>query len=531
MIKRVSYEIPEPHLFIKEFQQIYSTPPIAFKEYVSNSIDAINRTEKNPINLGIIVNKNAGTIILRDDGIGMTNNGVENIPRRIGLSSNREVKEAIGEKGLGLYAYVACGAERFQLYTRNVESNDNLFTSLTMSQTSKEAEVDQVHARDLPFGEFEHGTEVILSGIPPNVIDRYFTPSKIKDLVADFYSPIIRKGILKATVGWLGRGQKQVHIDPIQYRGELVLDDLIEVEYKKDGEGDLGSIHLYLFVNPDGKNEKVKYYNKGVKVYDSISLLDELGDLPWKSGKLLGEADEDFLTLNPQREGPVRQGTRYQLFIDILKDKENYLNGEIKRLKTRERRTREKEITDSILRNFDIIYHDFKLKYADVWVEGRSGHQVQDVIEKDEKAVPDIKREGKNGNKGRKTEDGNGKNVVEPSPDGKPKPIRSARRDISGNYATDFTNFDVDKQLLRSELDSTFGLIRINIGHSDYEKVIDDDHKFAKYTTHLLAQEIAYGEFIRLNGIDPQALDSNVTLMKNLAIEFFLMQMQISKIE
>ena len=47
MIKRVSYEIPEPHLFIKEFQQIYSTPPIAFKEYVSNSIDAINRTEKN----------------------------------------------------------------------------------------------------------------------------------------------------------------------------------------------------------------------------------------------------------------------------------------------------------------------------------------------------------------------------------------------------------------------------------------------------------------------------------------------------
>ena len=250
----ISYEIGDPKFAIQQFQRLYGTPPLAFKEYISNSVDARNISGKDPINLGIIVNKNTGTIIIRDNGIGMTYEEMKSIPKRICLSSNRENQATIGEKGLGLHAYISCNAKKCQLYSRHISSNDNgLFSSLTMLGSSMEAEADLVHARDLPFGEFEHGTEVILSGISQEVIQRYFIPSKIDQLVGDFYSPLIRKGILKATVGYFGRGQKQISIDPIQYKGKLVLDDIVEIEYTKDGEKEIGNIHFYLFIDPESK--------------------------------------------------------------------------------------------------------------------------------------------------------------------------------------------------------------------------------------------------------------------------------------
>ncbi len=108
---------------------------------------------------------------------------------------------------------------------------------------------------------------------------------------------------------------------------------------------------------------------------------------------------------------------------------------------------------------------------------------------------------------------------------------RKARRNISGNYEAHFTDFDIDQQTLRSELDPTFGLIRINTNHTDYVRVRDDENKFSRYTTYLLAQEIAHGEFIKLCEINHQDPAANLDLMRKLTDEFYIMSLKIGKIE
>ncbi|MAG47413.1 hypothetical protein CL617_02310 [archaeon] len=532
MTERISYEIADPSFIIRQIQQMYSTPPSAFKEYVSNSVDAVNRLGNDPINLKIFVNKNSGTVVLRDNGVGMSHEKLRTLPQSIGASTNREVRSTRGEKGLGLHAYVSCGARTCQIYTRQVDSNNGFFNNLTMTNGSMDAELDEVHARDLPFGDFEHGTEVILNGINRDIIGRYFTPSHIKNMIADFYSPLIREGILEAEVGFIGTRQKRISVEPAEYRGEKVLDEIVQIEYtNSDRESDIGNVHLYLFINPNGKTEKVKHHNKGVKVLNSISSLDELDDLPWGSGRLLGEINEDFLTLNPQRDNLVRQGTRYQLFIDTLKEQEAYLNNQINVLKTREKRTRELEISDTILRNFDVIFRDFKEHNA-AWIVGNPGDSVRPTVDDDNQIASPEKETGTRPGPQPKPGPGlGGEKAVKPSEDGVNRPTRKARRNISGNYNTHFVEFDIEKQTLRSELDPTYGSININSGHSDYKRVRDDESKFTRYTTYLLAQEIAYNEFMELCGRAHQDPTANFDSMRALADELYVMGLKISKTE
>ena len=88
-------------------------------------------------------------------------------------------------------------------------------------------------------------------------------------------------------------------------KGNLVRGDVVETEpiIKSNGTMLPGLVEFYICCNPDGTNEKVGLYNKGVQVLPSITRLREFNKFPWNSGKLTGTIDDNFCEL-PNRTDP-----------------------------------------------------------------------------------------------------------------------------------------------------------------------------------------------------------------------------------
>ena len=490
----IPYKIGDSQFVIDQIARLYSHPHLAFKEYISNSID--NKTT-DLLEIGIVVNKKDGRIIIQDNGHGIDIESLAKIPTSIGFSSKRGFKTSIGEKGFGLLAYPSVGASQCQVFTR-IE-NDSMINYLQMIKGKDSAIVEQKSPSELLYGDFAHGTQVVLHGISEDFISRYFTPSHIKSLVSSTFSPLLRNNIVKVKVGYLGKGEKLIPIQPQEYSGEQVLEDKVEIEYIKDDKLNKGILEFYLFINPKGTSEKVNYFNKGVLVLKSISSLDELSDLPWSSGKLSGEINEDFLSLIPSREAPIREGAKFNAFIDLLKEQEEYLNEEINRLKIRATRHRCSEFATQFLKAIDAIYKELSFtsppprsrtssstgfsgdstKNLESNIQNNTEHQ-DSKENSSEKPIGNTMRQSS-------VKQQENESVVK---------IPRTRRIISALYTPHFDSFDLDKNHLRSELDHTYGHVRINQEHDDFMAAQSNPDKKAldRYIGLLLSKEIAIGE-------------------------------------
>lgn len=527
---RVGYKIGDQVFVIQQIQSLYGHPHKAFREYISNSVD--NREGANVENIEIIINKPQQQIIIQDDGAGMDVEELRRIPASIGLSSKKGIETARGEKGFGMLAYPSCGARECIVYSRNVNSHGTLTGRLMMREDRSWADVDQIDYKNLPFEPFNIGTRVILGGISERTFKHYFNLSQIKNMISETFSPLLRKGVIEVKIRQAGKRKYSPQIvDPLEYNGKLVLDDTASLSYRKDKQNKEGHIDFYLFINPEGRNEKVRHYNKGVKVLDSVSVLDELSNLPWASGKLTGEIDEDFLTLNPERDAINREGgrnaKRYIFFVDTLKSLEDKLRGEVERHKTIARRTKLEKFAYEFVRNLDYVYREMKGKMP-VLVLGKEGDEVKKVRLDKSKDKGSTRmggeRDGESSNIGRE--------VVIEDERGEERPVRRARRILSSAYEFDFVDFETKQQSLRSELDEIYSRIRINTSHPEYKQTSEsgDEKVLNRYISLLISKEIACAEFRRLckeGLINPV---ENVHFLSEIFAEFYQRGIILAKI-
>jgi len=502
MGEKIPYRIGNDLFMIGEIQQMYPSPKYGFKEFASNAID--NRLENEALNLGILVSKTNNKIIFVDNGSGITYKTLKMIPFEVGESLKRGVQSAIGEKAFGMMGFPSCFATQCIVYSRRYDSKSDDFNYLRMNADLKAGAFrDIIKPKDVPMlralPNFGHGTIVELTGIPVDKIEKYFTPGSIKEIISTTFSPLLRKGIISVKVGYLGRNQKKIPIDPVDYTKNSgvvkVLDDVFPVEIKTRKHTIKGEVELYLFVNPKGTGDKVGYYNKGVLVLDDIVDLDELGVHPWGSGKLIGEVDENFVKLIPSRTAPKRndeQG-RYSKLVEILTDQEEYLGDEVNRLKIDPKKDQTYKFADDFLRSIDAVFRDL-LDKNPALVRGRRGDPKEKV--KDGEGAKGSTRVGGTRTKKPKEE---GRSTVSPDPDGKETHVRRARKIISGFYTPNFVGFDVEDQHLRSKLDHRMGLIHVNIDHDDFKKSYDakDGRISKRYIAHMLSKEVALGEFMK----------------------------------
>lgn len=113
-------------------EHLYSTPTVAFRELLQNSVDAITaRIALQPSHVGavsieLIEDKNAPTLVVEDNGVGLTEDEVHLFLATIGGSSKRTGKQGdrekfIGQFGIGLLSCFVLSDE-IVLITRSAAS-------------------------------------------------------------------------------------------------------------------------------------------------------------------------------------------------------------------------------------------------------------------------------------------------------------------------------------------------------------------------------------------------------------------------
>jgi len=265
-----------------------------------------------------------------------------------------------GEKAFGILAYCGFG-DRAHVVTRTVHDNGS-YSFMRMEKDSLEAELDHVDEkiveRQMGPG-FREGTRVKIFGVNRQTIDNYFTPAKLKYAIGEMYDPILRSKDAEIHIGWNGKDQRLEQVKPVHRKGGIVLSDLVETPEKviklKDDTHVVGELEVQLWLDPDEQHGKVGFYNKGVKVLDSIARLNEFDSSPWNSGRLSGYINANFCKLMPGRDGIVRD-KGFECLMQLLKTYEPKLKELVKQAEDESTKKNSSAIIEQIREELGEIY-------------------------------------------------------------------------------------------------------------------------------------------------------------------------------
>jgi hypothetical protein len=512
----VSFQIKDIGYAISQIGGAYERADSAFKESLNNSIDA---RLNDGVSIVLIANKEQKNLIQTDNGIGMTLDQLKAIPQSIGSSQKRFQEGKIGRRQFGFLAFLSF-ARGCRIISRKIGQGDEGYNFLHLQREEIEgqkptASYDVLNAKqikDLGLVPIEHGTYVLIDGIEKeDLFDNYFSPPKLARLFGELYSPLIREGDVSITVKGTGyRNRKPIQVHPPEYKGEKVLDEIIEVEYtgkdEKTGEkvGKIGNMDILLYIDPEASAGKVGHYNNGLRIMSSLTSLEEFNHAPWNTGKLVGEINEDFLPLNISNTAPLPNSKRLEIFQDALRRYETNLNSRIKRLVVSRQKSKEEEFAEQLLRHFDKAYKDF----YDAISSLSRGFGRSDKQKQPKGIVNGIIDKG--GGKGRR------KIGREQRRDtGKKDFGKGIKKTLSGNYSVSFEPFDIEENHKMSRLDEHMGVIAINTSHSEFENLESEKDKRI-YSSSLIATRIAQGELTKVRGKEVLDEETGIEWMVNL---------------
>ena len=480
---------------LKAIQSLYTRPLLGFKEYISNSLDA---AVNNNVNVSVTIDKRRGIIVVQDDARGIPWEQMQLLPGRIGNSFKKTDQGTIGSKAFGLLGFGSAKVQKVELYSVIPSNPDQVSYLELTTENPNLARIDVSDKSLLKYGPLDHGTQVVLSGLEKDIIETYYVPNKLIPLLSATFSPSLRKGKANILVTYKasGSGSKSTQVEPVNYNGELVVEDsiLLRVLFREEIEGTErikeieGTVGLYLFVNPKGTSERVGHFNHGVRVVPSIASYDQLSKNPWGLGKLSGEIDEDFLRLNPNREGLDQSlsfnGVNLETFIDCLLQREPELNSHIQKLKSQREKHDQDMFMRKLLAAMDLSYRD--MEENPIWARGGKRDPVKTVSPAKESGhvIPEGPGPGHPGVPGRTT-------YIE-NPHGTARHVTPAKRPAS-LYNWSFEDFPMEEQGLRSMLDESIHNIKINQSHPEFlaSKDTGKEVVHTRYIAFQVAKEMA----------------------------------------
>ncbi|MEG1608280.1 MAG: molecular chaperone HtpG [Clostridia bacterium] len=326
---------------------IYTNREIFIRELLSNSSDAIDKLYYNTLSGGmsgyaredfainIDINKDARTLTLSDNGIGMTADELENNLGTIAKSGSLDFKtkadkkddvNIIGQFGVGFYS-VFMVSDKVEVFSRAAGSEEcNVWTS-------KGAEGYDIKASDALTS---NGTKIVMH-IKPNVegedgesFDEYLEEYRLRELVKK-YSNYIKYPIKMMVTKYKDVGEGEDKKEE-EYQEQDTLNDMIPLWKKQksdikqeeyndlyqnmfyDSEAPLKTIHTSAEGNVEYKallyipshapqDYYSKNYEKGLKLYtNGVLITDKCADLlPDYFSFVKGLVDTE-LTLNISRE-------------------------------------------------------------------------------------------------------------------------------------------------------------------------------------------------------------------------------------
>lgn len=282
-----------------------SNPLKAVAELVENSIDA------RATNITIVRGRSERHHYLevRDNGQGIPRDAegrpdFRYVATHICDSMKRRLKvEGIsgiqGEFGIGLLSFWTLGEE------------------LTLTSTGADGRAWQMVMRKGDPGYAvkpkrtlftEPGTQLRINRLLDGI--RSLSGEKIQwYLAAELRDRIRHTGVRITVVDKVAR--KQYAVEPRQYEGRL-LHDLPSIHTAR------GDVYVELYMNEPKETNRVALFRHGTRVFEDISVIDELAKAPWTTRYLQGHIDAQFINLTPGTRSGIIHDDAYAALLEAL---------------------------------------------------------------------------------------------------------------------------------------------------------------------------------------------------------------------
>lgn len=316
-----------------------SNPLKAIAELVENSIDA------RATNITITRGRSEGRHFLevRDNGQGIPRDE-EGRPdfRYVATHICDSVKQKLkvegvaglqGEFGIGLLSFWTLGEE---LSLTSTGADDRAWQMIMRKGDPSYA----VKAKRSLFS--EPGTLLRVANLLDGI--RSLSGEKIQwYLAAELRDRIRHTGVRITVIDKIAR--KQYAVEPRQYEGRL-LHQLPNVR------ATLGDLYVELYMNEPLETNRVALFRNGTRVFEDLSVIDELAKPPWTTRYLQGHIDAPFINITPGTRSGIIHDEAYASLLDALVPLEEKLIEMLDEQRRAEEEQASRELLQTIQRAF-----------------------------------------------------------------------------------------------------------------------------------------------------------------------------------
>jgi len=314
-------------------------PLKAVAELVENSIDARATT------VSIIRGRSEGNhyLEIRDDGQGIPRDAegrpdfryvathiCDSVKRRLKVEG---VSGLQGEFGIGLLSFWTLGEE----LTLASTGGDERSWQMVMRKGDPGY---TVKARRTLFA--EPGTQLRINRLLDGT--RSLSGEKIQwYLAAELRDRIRHSGVRITVIDKIAR--KQYAVEPRQYEGRLL-------HHLPTVRATAGDVYVELYINEPKETNRVALFRHGTRVFEDISVVDELAKPPWTTRYLQGHIDAPFINLTPGTRSGIIRDEAYAALLDALTPLETKLTEILEAQRRAEEEQASRELLQTIQRAF-----------------------------------------------------------------------------------------------------------------------------------------------------------------------------------
>ena len=238
-----------------------------------------------------------------------------------------------GEFGIGLLSFWILGEE----LTLTSTASDGRAWQMVMRKGNPNYAVKLKRAL---FA--DPGTQLRISNLLDGI--RSLSGEKIQwYLAAELRDRIRHSGVRITVVDKIAR--KQYAVEPRQYEGRL-LHNLPSIRTT------LGDVYVELYMNEPKETNRVALFRHGTRVFEDISVVDELAKSPWTTRYLQGHIDATFINLTPGTRSGIIHDEAYAALLDALQPLEQELNEILEAQRRAEEEQASRELLQAIQRAF-----------------------------------------------------------------------------------------------------------------------------------------------------------------------------------
>lgn len=316
-----------------------SNPLKAIAELVENSIDA------RATNITIVRGRSEGRHFLevRDNGRGIPRDAdgrpdfryvathiCDSVKRRLKVEGATGLQ---GEFGIGLLSFWTLGEE---LAMTSTGADDRAWQMIMRKGDPSYA----VKPKRSLFT--ESGTHLRIANLLDGI--RSLSGEKIQwYLAAELRDRIRHTGARITVIDKIAR--KQYAVEPRQYEGRL-LHQLPNVR------ATLGDVYVELYLDEPKDANRVALFRHGTRVFEDISVIDELAKSPWTTKYLQGHIDAPFINLTPGTRSGIIHDEAYAALLSALVPLEEKLIEMLEEQRRAEEEQASRELLQTIQRAF-----------------------------------------------------------------------------------------------------------------------------------------------------------------------------------